>query len=163
MKFANILPGLAGLAVVSATCPDSGATNAAGDYGCNPAHSYPNQACALIGGCYVLRGLGLMTPTTTATAQPTQSCPSPGSTNTAGDYGCNPAHSYPNQACALVGGCYVLRGLGVSPTSSAPQPQSTNGTTSWATAMPTHVVVAGAARLPAAGVMAVAVFGTLLL
>lgn len=110
----------------TATCPPPGETNAAGDYSCNPAHEYPGEACALIDGCYYLRGLGIPTVTSTLSpATPTATCPPPGQTNAAGDYSCNPAHEYPNQACALIDGCYFLRGLGYSVTSSAPIPAPT--------------------------------------
>jgi hypothetical protein len=110
----------------TATCPPPGETNAAGDYSCNPAHEYPDKACALIDGCYFLRGLGVLTATSTSSsAQPTATCPPPGETNAAGDYSCNPAHEYPDKACALIDGCYYLRGLGYSVTSTAPNPHPT--------------------------------------
>lgn len=133
MKYSIALATLAGLAV-AADCPAAGTTNAAGDTGCAPAQQYPGEACALVGGCYVLRGLGLLTSTSSAPPQPT-GCPAVGTTNPAGDKGCDPAQQYPGEACALVGGCYVLRGLGlntsltpsgtVSSTSSAPSPTQT--------------------------------------
>ncbi|KAF5628978.1 hypothetical protein F25303_10319 [Fusarium sp. NRRL 25303] len=119
-------------AVSAADCPAPGQTNAAGDYSCNPAHDYPGQACALIDGCYFLRGLGLVTGTATKTTtepttKPTSSCPAPGQTNAAGDYSCNPAHEYPDQACALIDGCYFLRGLGLETGIPVPTPVIVNG------------------------------------
>ena len=122
MKFTTTLAGLAGLAVVSAAeatppCPLPGATNAAGEYSCNPAHQYPSgQTCAPIGGCYYLRGMGNVPPTSSSSAQLAQSCPPAGDTNAAGEYSCNPAHQYPSgQTCAPIGGCYYLRGMGGVP------------------------------------------------
>ncbi|KAK0389274.1 hypothetical protein NLU13_2849 [Sarocladium strictum] len=110
----------------TATCPPPGQTNAAGDYSCNPAHDYPGEACALIGGCYFLRGLGVMTSSTVSAPAPAATCPPPGQTNAAGEYSCNPAHDYPGQACALIGDCYFLRGLGLlTSTASAPAPHPT--------------------------------------
>lgn len=129
MKFSTTISALASIGVaVAADCPPVGTMNAAGDYSCNPAHEYPNQACALIGDCYFLRGLGLATATPTTSIKPTSTaCPPAGSTNAAGDYSCNPAHEYPNQACALIGDCYYLRGLGyITPSSTtSTKPTST--------------------------------------
>lgn len=159
MKAAAVLSSLAALAVVSAeSCAPPGATAASGDVGCDPAKDYPNEACALIGDCHYLRGLGAIVPTSTGGAQPTPtaSCPPAGETNAAGDYSCNPAHDYSaqQQACALIGDCYFLRGLGVNPTqgsmTQAPWPSHT-------------IVVAGAGRLQAAGGLAAAAFGVVYL
>ncbi|KAG9256246.1 uncharacterized protein F5Z01DRAFT_634573 [Emericellopsis atlantica] len=137
MKYSTILSTLAAAGAVSAqanpsstptACPAAGETNAAGDYGCNPNREYPGEACALIGDCYILRGLGLLS-TTTSSANPTSTpaaCPAAGETNAAGDYGCNPNREYPGEACALIGDCYILRGLGLlSTTTSSANPTST--------------------------------------
>ncbi|KAL2205908.1 hypothetical protein CC79DRAFT_1369350 [Sarocladium strictum] len=133
MKASTTLSFFFSLAAVSAqgtNCPAPGTKTSSGDVACDPKVEYPNEACALIGDCYFLRGLGLLTSgtdtataTVTATssaASSTTTCPPPGETNAAGDYSCNPAHSYPNQACALIGDCYFLRGLGLLTNSTVP-------------------------------------------
>lgn len=129
MKYSAILSTLAAAGAVSAqanptttpaACPAAGETNAAGDYGCNPNREYPGQACALIGDCYILRGLGLLT-TSSNGVQPTPGpvvCPAAGETNAVGDYGCNPNREYPDQVCALINDCYILRGLGLASTTT---------------------------------------------
>ena len=122
MKTSTVLSLAASFAAAYAyDCPGPGETNAAGDYGCNPAHEYPEgQVCeAVDGDCYVIKGGG-----------DGYVCPGPGETNAEGDYGCNPAHEYPSgQACVLVNDdCYVLRGMGVivpTATSSGAAPTST--------------------------------------
>ena len=155
-------------ATATASCPPAGQTNAAGDYSCNPAHEYPSgQACALIGDCYFLRGMGVVVPTSTSAAQPSATCPPAGQTNAAGDYSCNPAHQYPNgQVCALIGGCYFLRGTGLQTSSMGGMATSTMGGMTQTTAAPaqTSIVIAGAGRMQAAGgLFAAAVAGALLL
>ncbi|GAO15576.1 hypothetical protein UVI_02050090 [Ustilaginoidea virens] len=86
-----------------------------------------------------------MAANTTVVAQPQPSagarCPTPGSTDSQGRYSCNPAHQYPTgQTCQVVNGCYFLmNGSGL------------------------QAVSAGAASLSAAGALAVAVCGLLLL
>ncbi|RBR12983.1 hypothetical protein FVER53590_06572 [Fusarium verticillioides] len=122
----------------TSTCPAAGKANAAGDTSCDPAKDYPGEACVLLNdGCHYLRGLGLDTATaTTAAAKPTSTCPAAGKTNAAGNTSCDPAKDYPGEACVLLNdGCHYLRGLGL-------------GT---ATAVPTPVIVNGAAQLPAMG------------
>lgn len=141
MKASTTLSFFFSLAAVSAqgtNCPAPGEKTSSGEIGCDPNveypnAEYPNEACALIGDCHFLRGLGFIAPTSTGTntatitatstsASSTTTCPPPGETNAAGDYSCNPAHSYPNQACALIGDCYFLRGLGLLVTNSTSVP-----------------------------------------
>ena len=170
MKVSTAIPVLAAVGMASAqSCPAPGETNAAGDYSCSPAHEYPDgQLCVLKDGCYYLEGTGAIVPTTTGSAAPTTtaSCPAAGETNSAGDYSCNPAHRYPNQVCALIGGCYFLRGLGGNVTYTSVHPLSTKGpavpttivissngvpVSTAVVSQPTHVITAGASQLSAAG------------
>ncbi|TPX15241.1 uncharacterized protein E0L32_004518 [Thyridium curvatum] len=112
----------------SQTCAAPGSTNAKGDYSCNPAHQYPaGQTCELVDGCYVIRA-----PASSTAAPPPQtttaSCAAPGTTGSAGEYSCNPAHQYPaGQTCVQVNGCYVLRGGGGAATTTGPSPPVTAG------------------------------------
>lgn len=77
-------------------CPSAGSYNSQKQYGCNPAHTYPQgQTCTLVNGCYILSSK--------------QSCPAAGTTTSSGQYGCNPANTYPKgQTCTLQNGCYYL-------------------------------------------------------
>merc|ERR1711988_483762 len=112
-------------------CPAAGESNALGE-GCNPNRDYPGKACALLGDCYILEGFGVIVPTVTTSAKPTPTvCPPAGKTNAAGDYGCNPNRAYPGKACALIGDCYILRGLGgiVPNVTSSVVPESSTITT----------------------------------
>ena len=112
-------------------CPAAGESNALGE-GCNPNRDYPGKACALLGDCYILEGLGVIVPTSTSSPKPTPTvCPPAGKTNAAGDYGCNPNRAYPGKACALIGDCYILRGLGgiVPNVTSSVVPESSTITT----------------------------------
>merc|ERR1711988_1806763 len=93
-------------------CPAAGESNALGE-GCNPNRDYPGKACALLGDCYILEGLGVIVPTSTSSSTPTPTaCPAAGESNALGE-GCNPNRDYPGKACALLGDCYILEGLGV--------------------------------------------------
>ncbi|KAF3342339.1 hypothetical protein VD0002_g7927 [Verticillium dahliae] len=112
-------------------CPAPGATSAAGDYSCNPAHAYPEgQECILVNGCFFLRNKAAASAAApmAAASEPTgTSCPAPGSTSAVGDISCLPTQKYSEGLeCVLVNGCYLLRPMCSTSSTAAPKPTTTS-------------------------------------
>lgn len=142
-------------------CPGPGETNAQGDYGCNPAHQYPEgQHCeAVDGDCYVIKGMPMTGTVTSSAPAPTSTCPPAGSTDSKGQYGCNPAHEYPNgQLCVLLGDCYILEGTGGPTMTPHSGTHTFEPTHTLPPAVTSAIPTAGAAQLSGAGGLAALAF-----